>query len=274
MPVARIETRNGDVRSIVLVDGREIEAKRVAANCNPAILYGKLLDQKLLPTEVKDSIASYRNHSGTLRMNVALDELPDFTCKPGKQQAVHHGGSVLISPSIDYLETAFNDAKCGGWSRKPALEMWISSTIDDTLAPPGKHVASLFCQHFNKKLSDGRSWADHKEAAADAAIAVVNEVAPNFAKSIIGRKVLSPTDLESEYNLSGGDIFHGNLHLDQIFTMRPVPRYADYRTPVHNLYLCGSGAHPGGGVTGIPGRNAAREIIRDARSWRPRRATK
>ncbi|MBS0270552.1 MAG: NAD(P)/FAD-dependent oxidoreductase, partial [Proteobacteria bacterium] len=270
-PVQKVLTKNGVATGVVLKDGREIKAKRVAAGCNPQILYQKLIDQGLLNDDVRTSMEHYKNHSGTLRMNVALSELPNFTCIPGTNQQTHHASSVVISPSLDYLEDAYDDAKRGGWAKKPALEMWISSTIDDTLAPKGKHVASLFCQHFHKTLSGGRSWDDHKEEAADAAIAAVTEYAPNFKQSIIGRKVLSPTDLERDYNLTGGDIFHGSLHLDQIYSMRPVPRYADYRTPVPNLYLCGSGAHPGGGVTGMPGRNAAREILRDVKSWRPRR---
>ncbi|CCB66655.1 NAD(P)/FAD-dependent oxidoreductase [Hyphomicrobium sp. MC1] len=268
--VAQVNTRGGVASGITLTDGREIKAKRVVANVNPQLLYERLVDRTLLPDEVRSWIGSYQNHSATLRINVALSELPDFTCCPGKTQGIHHGGSVLISPSLSYLEEAYDDAKKGAWARKPAVEMWISSTVDKTLAPEGKHVASLFCQHFNKNLSDGRDWDSCREEAADAAIRVVNDAAPNFAKSIIGRKVLTPTDLEREFGLTGGDIFHGALHLDQIFSMRPVPRYADYRTPIPGLYLCGSGAHPGGGVTGIPGRNAAREIMKDIRSWRPR----
>ena len=268
--VARVDTRGGAASGITLQDGREISAKRVVANVNPALLYGRLVDPALLPEDMKRTMQGYRNHSATLRMNVALSELPDFSCLPGTRQGVQHGGSVLISPSLDYLETAYDDAKKGGWSRHPAIEMWISSTVDPTLAPPGQHVASLFCQHFHKTLSDGRHWDQHRDEAADAAIRAVTAVAPNFARSIIGRKVLTPTDLEREFGLTGGDIFHGALHLDQIFSMRPAPRYADYRTPVPGLYLCGSGAHPGGGVTGIPGRNAAREILHDVRSWRPR----
>jgi phytoene dehydrogenase-like protein len=271
-PVERVLTKNGTASGILLKDGRAISATRVVAGCNPHILYRKLIDQNLLPDDTRTGMEHYKNHSATLRMNVALSELPDFTCRPGKNQQVHHSGSVLISPSLEYLETAYDDAKRGGWSKKPAVEMWISSTVDDTLAPKGHHVASLFCQHFNKTLSHDRNWDQHKDEAADAAIAAVTEVAPNFKSAIIGRKVLSPMDLECEYHLTGGDIFHGALHLDQIFSMRPTPRYADYRTPVPNLYICGSGAHPGGGVTGIPGRNAAMEILKDVASWRPRAA--
>jgi len=269
--VARIATRNGAASGVVLEDGREIAARRVVAGCNPSILYGRLVDPALLPDDVTKAMRRYRNHSATLRINVALAELPDFRCLPGTAQQVHHGASVLISPSLDYLETAYDDAKRGGWSRSPALEMWISSTVDPTLAPPGHHVASLFCQHFHKELSDGRRWEDERDAAADAAIRAVTEVAPNFAGSIIARQVLTPADLEREFGLTGGDIFHGALHLDQLYALRPTAGYADYRTPVPGLYLCGSGAHPGGGVTGIPGRNAAREVLRDVRRRERRR---
>jgi phytoene dehydrogenase-like protein len=270
-PVAQVKTRRGAVAGLVLRDGREIEAACVVANMNPKLLYERLVDPALLPDEVRRMMAGYRNHSGSLRINVALDELPDFVCRPGTRQQVHHGSSVLVSPSLGYLEQAYDDAKGGAWAREPAIEMWISSTVDATLAPPGKHVASLFCQHFHKTLAHGRSWDEHREQAADAAIAAMTSYAPNFAKSIIARQVLTPLDLERDFGLVGGDIFHGALHLDQIFSMRPLPQYADYRTPVPGLYLCGSGAHPGGGVTGMPGRNAAREILKDLRKWRRRR---
>jgi phytoene dehydrogenase-like protein len=272
-PVAQIMTRNGEACGIILKDGHEIEATRVIANTTPKVLYEKLVPQELLPEEFKHTVARHRSHSATLRMNVALSELPDFTCIPGKVQAAHHGSSILIAPSIEYLEDAYDDAKKGGWSKNPAIEMWISSTVDPTLAPAGKHVASLFCQHFHQTLSDGRDWDAHKEAAADAVVATMTKYAPNFASSIIARQVLSPKDLEQKFGLTGGDIFHGSLQLDQIFAMRPVPGYADYRTPVPKLYLCGSGAHPGGGVTGIPGRNAAREVLKDINSFKQRKTS-
>ena len=272
-PVAQVKTRNGDACGIVLKDGREIEATRVVANTTAKVLYEKLLAPELLPDEFRNTVSRTRYHSATLRMNVALSELPDFTCLPGKEMGTHHGSSVVISPSLQYLEDAYDDAKKGGWSKNPAIEMWISSTIDPTLAPAGKHVASLFCQHFHKDLSDGRDWNDYREKAADDVVKTMTQYAPNFAKSIIARQVLTPKDLEQKIGLSGGDIFHGLLQTDQIFSMRPVPGYADYRTPVPNLYICGSSAHPGGGVTGIPGRSAAREILKDVRSFKKRKTT-
>ena len=266
--VARIITRNGTATGVELEDGRKFHAPVIASNINPKLLYGKLLDPADVPEQVTRSINAFRCRSGTFRMNVALSELPDFTCRPGKQQQLHHGGSITIAPSIDYLEQAYDDAKGGGWARKPVVEMWISSTIDPTLAPEGKHVASLFCQHFAPELSGGRDWDDVREEVADLIIDTVTDYAPNFRKAVLGRQILSPKDLERIFGLVGGDIFHGCLHLDQIFSNRPVPGFADYRSPVRGLYLCGSGAHPGGGVTGIPGRNASREIIKDLRRRR------
>ena len=170
-----------------------------------------------------------------------------------------------MAPSLRYMERAYFDARTGGFSREPIVEMLIPSTVDTSLAPPGKHVASLFCQHFDPNLLDGKSWDDVKESAADAIVETVNRYAPNFKSSILARSILSPLDLEREFGMTGGDIFHGALTLDQLFSARPVLGYADYRSPVRGLYLCGAGAHPGGGVTGAPGHNAAREILRDLR---------
>jgi phytoene dehydrogenase-like protein len=203
-------------------------------------------------------------------MNVALAELPDFTCRPGRERADHHGAGIIIGPGMSYLERAYLDARTYGWSREPVVEMLIPSTIDDTLAPPGRHVASLFVQHVAPQLPDGRSWADprEREAFADRVIATVNRHAPNFAAAVTARQILSPLDLEERFGLVDGDIFHGQLSLDQLFSARPVLGYASYRLPVPGLYLCGSSAHPGGGVTGAPGRNAARVIAADFKRGR------
>jgi phytoene dehydrogenase-like protein len=176
-----------------------------------------------------------------------------------------------MAPSLAYMERAYFDARTGGWSRQPIVEMLIPSTVDDTLAPPGMHVASLFCQHANPRLEDvlpGRTWDDVREEVADVMIDTVNGFAPNFRASVLARRILTPLDLEREFGLVGGDIFHGALSLDQLFSARPVLGHANYRMPVRGLYLCGAGAHPGGGVTGIPGRNAAREILRDVKRKR------
>jgi phytoene dehydrogenase-like protein len=194
-------------------------------------------------------------------MNVALSELPDFTCLPGVGE--HHRSGIIIAPTLDYMDRAFMDAKREGWSKAPIVEMLIPSIIDDTLAPPGQHVASLFCQQFAPELPDGRSWDEEREAAADCIIATVEAQAPGFAKSVIARQIHSPLDLERKFGLTGGDIMHGNLTLDQMWAARPVLGHGAYRGPVRGLYMCGAGTHPGGGVTGAPGHNAARELLKD-----------
>ena len=198
-------------------------------------------------------------------MNVALSELPQFSCLPSDKAEEHHRSGIIIGPSIGYLDRAYLDARRHGWSRSPIVEILTPSAMDDTLAPEGAHVASLFAQQFAPQLPDGRSWDDAREDAAEKIIDTVNQFAPNFRGSIIAKQIHSPLDLERKFGLIGGDIFHGRLSLDQMFSARPMLGSADYRMPVKGLYLCGSGAHPGGGVTGAPGHNAAREIIRDFR---------
>jgi len=263
--VTAIRVKAGRAASVVLKDGAEIEADVVAGALNPKLLYLKMLEPGALDEEFRSRIERWRCASGSFRMNVALSELPDFASAPGKHAQPHHSAGIIIAPSLHYMERAYFDARTQGYAREPIVEMLIPSTVDSTLAPPGKHVASLFCQHFDPVLPDGRSWDDAKEAAANAVIETVNRHAPNFKASILARKILSPLDLERDFGMIGGDIFHGALTLDQLFSARPVLGYADYRSPVKGLYLCGSGAHPGGGVTGAPGHNAAREILRDLR---------
>jgi phytoene dehydrogenase-like protein len=233
------------------------------SNLNPKLLYLKLIDRDALPAGFVRRIEHWRCASGTFRMNVALSELPDFSCLPGWTPEEHHTAGIILAPSLAYMERAYLDAKSEGWSRRPVVEMLIPSTLDDTLAPPGRHVASLFCQHFNPALPDGSSWDDHREVAADLVIDTVNAYAPNFRAAVLGHQILSPLDLERTFGLVGGDIFHGALSLDQIFSARPMLGHADYRGPIPGLYMCGSGTHPGGGVTGAPGHNAAREILAD-----------
>ena len=263
--VIAVRVKGGRAAAVALADGTEIEANAVAAGVNPKLLYLKLLEPGALDAEFRSRIERWRCASGSFRMNVALSELPDFACAPGKQAQPHHSAGIIIAPSLGYMERAYFDARTQGFSREPIVETLIPSTVDASLAPAGKHVASLFCQHFDPVLPNGRSWDDAKDAAADAVVETVNRVAPNFKASILARKILSPLDLEREFGMIGGDIFHGALTLDQLFSARPVLGYADYRSPVRGLYLCGSGAHPGGGVTGAPGHNAAREILRDLR---------
>lgn len=266
--VAKVCVDSRGAQGVQLADGRLIEGRCIVANVNPKLLYLKLIDDGALDEEFLARIRSYRCASGTFRMNVALAELPDFSCQPGTEPQDHHKSGIIIAPSLAYMEQAYFDARTHGCSRAPVIEMLIPSTVDDTLAPRGSHVASLFCQHFSPDLPNDLKWDDIREPAADLVIDTVNRYAPNFKAAVLGRRVLSPLDLEREFGLVGGDIFHGALTLDQLWSARPVLGYADYRAPLARLYLCGAGTHPGGGVTGIPGHNAAREIIRDLRRGR------
>jgi phytoene dehydrogenase-like protein len=272
-PVARVIVKSGRAAGVELESGEVVDATRVVANVTPKVLCERLVAPEHLPEDFRARIAGYRSGSGTFRMNVALSELPDFAALPGKTAQPHHGSGIIVAPSLAYMERAYFDAKTRGWSDEPIVEVLIPSVVDDSLAPPGTHVASLFCQHVHPDLPQvaaGRTWDDAREEVADLMIATVDRHAPNFRASVLGRRVLTPLDLEREFGLTGGDIFHGRLTLDQLFSARPVLGHADYRMPLRGLYLCGSGAHPGGGVTGIPGHNAAREILRDARRRRER----
>jgi len=255
-------------QGVQLKDGRVIEARCVAANVNPKLLYLKLIDAPALDADFRRRMQAWKCGSATFRMNVALNELPDFNCLPGSDVAQHHQSGIIIAPSLGYMEQAYFDARTYGCSRAPVVELLIPSTVDDSLAPAGQHVASLFCQHFSPELPNGLTWDEIREQAADHVIDTVTRYAPNFKDAVIARKILSPLDLERDFGLTGGDIFHGALTLDQLWSARPVLGHGDYRSPVNRLYLCGSGTHPGGGVTGLPGRNAAREIIRDFKSGR------
>ena len=266
-PVAQVAVGNGRATGVTLEDGRTIAAPIVASNLNPTLLFKRLVAPADLPADFRKAIDGYRNGSGSFRMNVALSELPDFTGLPGTALAEHHQSGIIIAPSLDYMDQAYQEAKRLGWSRRPIVEILIPSTLDDSLAPPGQHVASLFCQHFAPELPDGRSWDETREDAADLIIDTIDRYAPNFKRSVQGRMILSPLDLERKFGLIGGDIFHGQLSLDQIWAARPVLGHASHRAPIKGLYMCGSGTHPGGGVSGNPGRNAAREILRDRSAW-------
>jgi phytoene dehydrogenase-like protein len=249
---------------VILDNGETIRAKYLASSVNPKLLYTRLVPADALSSAFLQRIRNWRNGSGTFRMNVALSALPSFTALPGPGD--HLSAGIILAPSLGYMDRAWQDARDHGWSRQPVVEVLIPSTLDDTLSPPGQHVASLFCQHVAPELSGGRSWDDHREEVADLMIATVDSYAPGFASSVIGRQVLSPLDLERQFGLLGGDIFHGALSLNQLFSARPMLGHADYRGPLKGLYHCGSGAHPGGGVTGAPGHNAARVILGDHRS--------
>ena len=249
---------------VILDNGETIRAKYIASSVNPKLLYTRLMPADALPADFLGRIRNWRNGSGTFRMNVALNALPSFTALPGAGD--HLSAGIIIAPDLGYMDRAWQDARAHGWSRAPVIEVLIPSTLDDTLCPPGQHVASLFCQHVAPELPGGRSWDDHREEVADLMIATVDQYAPGFAASVIGRQMLSPLDLERQFGLLGGDIFHGALTLNQLFSARPMLGHADYRGPLKGLYHCGSGAHPGGGVTGAPGHNAARVILGDHRA--------
>src|SRR5579864_3630520 len=270
--VREVIVENGRAVGVMTEKGEAIRARSVVSNLNPKLLYGSLIDSGVLPQDFRERIKSWRCGSGTFRMNVALSELPDFTVLPGRALAEHHTSGIIMAPSLAYMDQAYLDAKAGGWSKNPIVEMLIPSTLDDSLAPPGRHVASLFCQHVAPALPNGESWDTHREKVADVMVDLVNSHAPNFKAAVLGRQIMSPLDLERTFGLVGGDIFHGALSLDQLFSARPMLGHGDYRGPLKGLYMCGSGTHPGGGVTGAPGHNAAREIIADFRRGRLKQA--
>jgi len=270
-PVREVLIEKGRAVGAVTESGRTFRAAAVISNLNPKLLYLDLIAADHLPEGFRERMSHWRCGSGTFRMNVALSELPDFHCLPGKSRAAHHTAGIILAPTLGYMEQAYFDARTLGWSRKPIIEMLIPSTLDDSLAPPGRHVASLFCQHVAPQLPNGDSWDLHREKVADLMIETVTAHAANFKASVLGRQIFSPLDLERTFGLIGGDIFHGALQLDQLFCARPMLGYGNYRGPIPGLYMCGSGTHPGGGVTGAPGPNAAREIIADLRHGRLRR---
>jgi phytoene dehydrogenase-like protein len=248
-PVERVLVDGGKVAGVRLESGEEIAAPLVAANVGPALLYRRMIDPADLDPDFRRRMAGFKTGSGTFRMNVALSELPDFSVLPGKALTDHHTAGIVIAPGLDYMDAAYDDARTFGWSREPIVEMLIPSTLDDSLAPPGAHVASLFCQQFAPELPGGRSWDEAREEAAERIIDTVTAHAPNFRASVIARQIHSPLDLERKFGLVGGDIFHGRMSLDQFWAARPVLGAGDYRGPIRGLYLCGSGTHPGAPVT-------------------------
>jgi phytoene dehydrogenase-like protein len=269
--VREVLVEQGRAVGVLTESGATLRAATVISNLNPRLLYTKMFAPGTLPPELQEHMSQFRCGSGTFRMNVALAELPDFTCLPGRSVADHHTAGIIIAPTLRYMERAYFDARQHGWSRAPIVELVIPSTLDDSLAPAGRHVASLFCQHVAPILPDGQSWDAHREQVADLMIETVNAYAPNFKAAVLGRQIMSPLDLERTFGLVNGDIMHGVLSLDQLFSARPMLGYGNYRGPLAGLYMCGAGSHPGGGVTGAPGHNAAREIISDFRRGRVRR---
>jgi phytoene dehydrogenase-like protein len=264
MPVEEVICAN-DRAGGVVAGGKSWVARQIVAGVNPKLLFDRLIPKGTVDADVERRMHGWKCESATFRMNVALSELPKFTVLPKKGN--HMTAGIIMAPSLDYMHGAWLDASVNGWSRDPVIEMLIPSTLDPSLAPKGQHVASLFCQHFRYDLGPGRSWDQERDKAADAIIATVDSHAPGFAKSVLGRQIHSPLDLERRFGLIGGDIFHGKMGLDQLFSARPMIGAADYRMPLKGLYLCGSGAHPGGGVTGAPGHNAARAVLADRSFW-------
>jgi len=260
-PVERILVNGGRVRGVVLENGEEIEAPLVASNLDPHVTFLRLLQEDDLDPEFRESIRKFRIEGTSLKINLALSGLPDFRALPGA--GPQHRATMHICPSIDYVERAWDDAKFGRPSERPMLEMTIPTMYDPSLAPPGRHIMGIFMQYAPYTLREAK-WDDVREPYADHVLSLIEEYAPGFGALVVARQVLTPLDLERRFGLTGGNIFHGEMSLDQMFVMRPVAGWARYRTPIHGLYLCGSGAHPGGGVMGAPGYNAARAILRGA----------
>ncbi|HUL49017.1 MAG TPA: NAD(P)/FAD-dependent oxidoreductase [Gemmatimonadales bacterium] len=265
--VARIQVRQGRATGVVLEDGTELAARIVISNADPQVTFLGLTEAAALPEEFLDRVRHIDYSSASLKINVALSELPDFVALPGTRAGPHHRGTIHIAPTLEYMEHAFDDAKYGRTSARPILECTIPSVVDPSVAPPGRHLMSCFVQYAPYTLRDG-SWDEHREAFADRCLGLLAEYAPNVRRAVIERQVLSPPDLERRYGLTGGNIFQGAMTLNQMFFLRPAPGYADYRTPLRGLYLCGAATHPGGGVMGACGYNAAREVLSDVRKRR------
>jgi phytoene dehydrogenase-like protein len=260
--VSGIVVRNNTARGVVLDNGDEIRASIVVSSVDPRLTFLTFVDRSTLPQDFLDDVRRYKFRGSSAKVNLALDALPDFTCLPG--EGPHLRGAISISPSVDYMERAYDAAKYGRFSRRPYIDIVIPSLTDPSVAPPGKHVMSCFVQYAPYHLTEG-TWDKKRDEFGDAVIDTLAEHAPNLRRIILHRQVVTPLDLEREWGLSEGNIFQGELTLEQLFFLRPAPGWAQYRTPVRQLYMCGSATHPGGGVMGAPGRNAAMTILSDAR---------
>jgi phytoene dehydrogenase-like protein len=266
--VDRVLVRSGRAYAVVTATGEEIEARAIASNLDPKITFQRLVEAKHLDSEFLAAIEAFRIEGTSAKINLALNGLPEFTAYPGAP-GPHHRATMHICPSVEYVERAWDDAKYGRPSKRPLLEMTIPTSYDPSLAPPGKHIMGIFLQYAPYTLRDA-TWDELREPFGDTVISLIEEYAPNIRSLIEHRQVLSPLDLERRFGITGGNIFHGEMSLDQMFVMRPVAGWARYRTPVQGLYLCGSGAHPGGGVMGAPGYNCAREMLKRsaAAAWK------
>src|SRR5712671_6932369 len=259
--IAKIMVKNNRAQGVVLQNGEEIYGDVISSSVDPRLTFIKFLEENQLPGEFLEDVKRYKFRGSSGKVNIALDALPDFKCLPGP--GAHLRGAISISPSVEYMERAYDDAKYGNFSRRPYIDMVIPSRTDPSVAPPGKHVMSCFVQYAPYKLRPGLNWDDQKEAFGDTVVNTIAEYAPNIKDIIIEKQVVTPLDLEREWGLSEGNIFQGELSLEQLFFLRPVPGYARFRTPIQNLYMCGSATHPGGGIMGAPGRLAALEMLKD-----------
>ncbi|HVZ61037.1 MAG TPA: NAD(P)/FAD-dependent oxidoreductase, partial [Terriglobales bacterium] len=258
--IAKILVSEGRAVGVVTEEGEEYRAKVVASSVDPRLTFSRMIEPGHLPQEFLEQIGRYKFRGSSAKVNLALDALPDFTSLPGA--GAHLRGAISISPGMEYMERAYDEAKYGNFSRRPYLDIVIPSLSDPTVAPAGKHVMSCFVQYAPYHLAEG-TWDEKREALGDAVLDTLAEYAPNIRNIIVGRQVVTPLDLERDFGLTEGNIFQGELSLEQLFFMRPVPGWAQYRTPLKNLYLCGSAAHPGGGIMGSPGRLAASQILKD-----------
>jgi phytoene dehydrogenase-like protein len=260
--VAKIIVRDGAVAGVALKSGEEFTASKVASGVDPHLTFEKMLDPKELPADFVTAVKRISYDSAAIKINVALSEPPHYSCMPNPGVGPQHHGTQHLVPDQDYIERAYDDAKYGKPSENPVIECTMPSSVDPSIVPPGKHLMSMFVQYAPYKLKEGTWDEPTKEKFAQRCFEIVNQYAPNFKASILGHQVVSPLDLEREFGLTGGNIFHGAMHLHQLFTFRPVVGYSNYRTPIRHLYMCGSAAHPGGGVMGTPGYNAAREMLK------------
>ena len=263
-PIAKILVRNNRATGVALESGDEIYADVICSSVDPRLTFVKMLEPGHLPDEFMEGVKRYKFRGSSGKVNMALDALPEFKCLPGI--GAHQRGAISISPSVDYMEKAYDEAKYGHWSSHPYIDMVIPTLTDTSLAPPGKHILSCFCQYAPYKLAPGLDWDTEKEKFGDAVVNTISEYAPNLKNIILHRQVVTPLDLEREWGLSEGNIFQGELSLEQLFFLRPVPGYAAFRTPIKNLYMCGSATHPGGGIMAAPGRLAALEILKDGKA--------
>jgi phytoene dehydrogenase-like protein len=263
-PVAKIRSIGGRARSVVLEDGTEIRARAVASGIHPTTTFLDLVGGEHLPKALVEEIERYRTRGSSAKVNMALSELPEFTAMPGRELGPQHP-EFILSPSIEYVERAWDDAKHGRPSERPMLDCVIPTTKDPTLAPEGTHILTAFVQYAPSELAEERTWDQERDALGDRVIDTISGYAPNVKSAVIHREVLTPLDLEKRFGLLGGNIFQGEMALDQLYSLRPAPQAGAYRTPIRGLYLCGSGTHPGGGVMGAPGHNAARIIARELR---------